>query len=291
MRMHRNTMELLKRGLCAVAVLVLCAARAAALSYEDAVKTYDFDRAKPLNITIRETKDYPSYSKIYFSYDSPNGGRVPALLIMPKPHIKPFKPDRSTVAGAYPVVFFMHFHVSDKSLTDVMLNWTGYGIAIFAIDGVFRGEREEKDKDILMPDPMVTVKHIEMQIRDIMRGFDVIGQWKGLDPGRIGYIGISMGSITGAAASAMDPRIKAIVLADGAADFPNIFMISDYGQVAQMKEFIEKNKLEPLKIKEAFDYVDPLTFAPHLETRPVLMLNGKKDTTFPPVVVTSSTRR
>lgn len=261
------------------------AARASALDYADAVKSYQYDKTKPLNIVIRETKEFATYDKIFFSYDSPNGGRVPAVLVMPKAHVKPFKAEKATVPGAYPVIFFMHFHVSDKSLVDVMLNWTGYGFAIMAIDGVYRGERKVEGQDILMADPFVSEKHIAEQTRDILRGFDVIAQWKGLDPGRIGYMGISMGSVTGTAACAMDPRIKAIVLADGGANFPEIFITSDYGQVQEMKAFIQKNKVPMDKVKAVFDYVDPATFAPHLDPRPVLMLNGKKDTTFPVPVV------
>jgi uncharacterized protein len=275
-------------ALVAVCLLALCAAgptRATAVSYEDVVKTYQYDHAKPLNIKIRETKDFPSFSKIYLSYDSLNGGRVPAVLIMPKPRVKPMNADRSTVQGTFPVIFFMHFHVSDKTMLDIFQNWAGYGVALFAIDGVYRGEREEKGQDILMADPIVSASHIRMQIFDIMRGFDLLAQWKGLDPGRIGFFGVSMGSITGTAATALDSRIKTAVYADGAANFPEIFNISDYKQVAEMHDFIKEHNLSPAKVKEAFDFVDPLTFAPHLDPRPVCLINGKKDTTFPPKVV------
>ena len=57
---------------------------------------YQYDQNTPLNIKIKEKKDYPAYQKIFFSYDSLNGGKVPAVLFMPKPHIKPMNAKLAT---------------------------------------------------------------------------------------------------------------------------------------------------------------------------------------------------
>jgi len=240
---------------------------------------YDIDRSEPPEIEISEEKDMGAFKKIFFSYESPDGGRVPAVLMMPKPRIKPMKPERETVPGTYPVVFFMHFHVSDKNLADIFATWPGYGVAVLAIDGVFRGDREEKGKDILMDDPMLSAKYMGMQIRDILRGFDVAANWEGLDPGRIGFFGISMGALTGTVATALDKRIKSIILADGGADFSLMFEHSEYGSLNGMKEFMEENDMSKEDFVDAFKYVEPGLFATLIKERPVLFLNGKEDTT------------
>ncbi|OQA89644.1 MAG: Alpha/beta hydrolase family protein [bacterium ADurb.Bin236] len=241
---------------------------------------YEFDRSAPLNVVIEKEAEFlPSCVKISFSYDSPNGGRVPASLIMPKPHIGPMNPARSTVEGALPAVFFMHFHVSDKSLADVFAPWTGHGIAIMAIDGVYRGDRAEKGKDVLMDDPALSAKHMQEQIRDILRGFDVLASWKGIDPGRLGYMGISMGALTGTAATSLDPRIKSILLADGGADFSLMFRHSDYGDMQEIRKYMETNNMSPEQFVDMFKFVDPGVFAPLLNDRAVMLMNGKNDTT------------
>ncbi len=268
-----------------IAMMTFCACGSAvaantqAKTLDQLKKEYVFDHKAPLNITIADTKDFPAYTKYHFFYDSPNGGRVPAILMLPKSRVKPMKANLSTVPGSYPAVFFMHFHVADKSLADIFATWPGYGIAVMAIDGVFRGEREDKDKDILMPDPFVSAANMKLQVRDILRGFDVLAGWKGIDPGRIGYFGISMGALTGTVATALDPRIKSIDLADGGADFSAIFDNSDYGSLMEIKKFMVDNNTTKDQFMSVFETVDPASFAPLIGDRPVLLQNGKQDTT------------
>ncbi len=251
-----------------------------AVDFDEIRKSYEYDHSLPLNIKITSEKEIvPAGRKIYFSYDSPGGGRVPAVLMMPVARVRPMKPGRSTVDDAYPVVFFMHFHVADKSFADLLSGWTGRGIAVMAIDGLFRGERHEDGKDILMPDPVQSAKYMKMQILDILRGFDVLAQWKGIDPGRIGFMGISMGSLTGSVAVTLDKRIKTIILADGAADFSLMFENSDYGSLQRIREYMKDNNMQPEAFVDAFKYVEPAVFVPHIKDRPVLLMNGREDTT------------
>jgi len=249
------------------------------VDFNEIAAAYAYDRSIPLNVEITNKQDFPSFTKIYFSYDSLNGGRVPAVIMMPKNHVKPMKEERATVPGAFPVVFFMHFHVADKSMADIFSTWPGYGLAVMAIDGVFRGGREEKNKDILEPDPVVSAKHMMMQVKDILRGFDALAQWEGIDPGRIGYMGISMGALTGTVATALDARVKSIILADGAADFSLIFDQSDYGSLQEIKKYMNDRGLKKRDLMETFKFVEPAVFAPRITGRPVMFMNGEEDTT------------
>lgn len=272
----------IKKILFAITALLIAfsiRANAADPSWDQIKAAYKYDPNIPLNITVADTKDYPGFTKIHFYYDSLQGGRVPAILMLPKEHVKPMGAKRVTTPGTFPAVFFMHFHVSDKSLADLFSTWPGQGIAVMAIDGVFRGEREEKGKDIFMPDPAVSAANMKAQILDILRGFDVLASWKGVDPGRVGYIGISAGACTGTAAVALDNRIKTAIIADGAADFAIIFKESDYGDVADIKKYMDEHKISPAEMWKSFVFVDPLSFAPHLGDRPVLLMNGETDTT------------
>ncbi|HOO56443.1 MAG TPA: acetylxylan esterase [bacterium] len=248
------------------------------IDWKEVLAEYDFDHSIT-NVEIADTQEFPAFNKIHFYYDSPNGGRVPAMLYMPKKRITPMKPQRSTIEGTYPVMFFMHFHVSDKSMAEIFSTYPGYGIAVMAIDGVFRGEREEKGNDILMPDPYQSAKHMKMQIRDILRGFDVLASWDGIDPGRIGYFGISMGALTGTVATGLDSRVKSVIIADGGADFSLMFDNSDYGSLMRIKKYMTENNMTRDQFVDTFMYVDPLVFAPLLKNRAVMLMNGKTDTT------------
>lgn len=288
--------EKLKRILAGVALIVAFAMPAQAVQEQpgDAVDTvtafdhvdwnkvsaaYEYDKTQPLNIEITEEKDMGAFTKIFFKYDSLDGRRVPAVLYMPKDRIAPMKAERAAASGAYPAVFLMHFHVSDKSLAELFSAWPGHGVALMAIDGIFRGDRKQEGMDILMPDPVTSARHMMMQIQDIRRGFDALEQWKGIDPSRIGYMGISMGAVTGTAACALDPRIKTLLIADGAADFSIIFKHSEYGDVADIQKYMDEHGITPEQLIEAFQFVDPAVFAKRITDRPVMFMNGKEDTT------------
>lgn len=245
-------------------------------------------KSKPLNAEVKlledpSSKDAP-YLRYHVWYDSENGVRVPGLLTIPK------QTDKNKKMGPpWPVIFFMHYHESTKELfTPVTPKYAENGFAAFAIDGVYKGERavKDKDKDILDPDPETSLANMKQQIFDILRGFDFLSTQKELDIKRLGYFGVSMGAFTGAVATANDERVKTVVLALAGGDLVTFFKESTYGDVKKIEEEIIKKGLDEAKLKalmEKMKAVDPLEYAGKFKGRPVLMLNGKKDTIVPKV--------
>lgn len=87
--------------------------------------------------------------------------------------------------------------------------------------------------------------------KDLSRTIDYLETRPDLDASKIAYLGFSYGASEGVIWSTIEPRIKAVIYQDGG--FPSYSRPPDY---------------------------DPFHFAPR-QTKPVLMLNGRYDYTFP----------
>ncbi|MEW5946294.1 MAG: prolyl oligopeptidase family serine peptidase [bacterium] len=289
----------------AAAILAAAAVSTVVFSQDESVygkyaESFDYDRSAPLNAGTAVKEDSKYYTMYHVYYDGANGERVPAYLFVPK-NLGEYEAgladekvreryNRKVVeknGPPWPAIFFMHFLQSDKSLSEVFAReWVTYGYAIFAIDGVFKGEREVKGRDILDPNPETTVKNIRQQITDIRRGVDFLETRADVDVSRLGYFGISMGAITGATACAVDERFDVIVLADGAAGLNAIYESrSDVPEVdKEVKKAIEKMEQAGYTVEQAleiFQQVDPIHYVGRISPRPVLMLNGKYDELLP----------
>ncbi|MFH1539181.1 MAG: prolyl oligopeptidase family serine peptidase [bacterium] len=267
--------------------------------YEKHKSDFDYDRSQPLNAEVKVLDEQSYYTKYHVSYDSVNGERVPGFLYIPK-NLKAYKEsldDKKLPAfekksikidgPPWPTIFIMHFLQSDKTFVEpIAPEWATYGYAVFAIDGVLKGERAESGKNILDYDPKATVANIRQQVIDIRRGADFLATRDDIDFFRLGFLGVSMGAITGTIACGVDGRFRVIVLADGAASLRSV-----YENKSTMKEIqveVEKaaKKLEELgytfeEALEIFEPIDPVHYAPYLSPRPVLMINGTKDELFP----------
>src|SRR5581483_5815087 len=103
---------------------------------------------------------------------------------------------------------------------------------------------------------------------DTRRAVDWIESRGDLDPARVGYAGFSMGSVLGVQFVAMEPRVRAAVFALGGAG-----MMHYAAGMAPAESRAEFDRVA--------DAVDPMHYAPLIAPRPVLMVNGTKDTVIP----------
>jgi len=282
--------------MAAMAILLtgFAAVCAEASIFDDHRKDFDYDKSMPLNPEIKLIQESDYYTKYHVVYDSVNGEKVPAFLFVPK-NVRKYKEslDPETLKGyekrvieldgpPWPAIFFMHWLQSDKSLADNFAGkWATYGYAVLAIDGVFKGEREKPGRSILETNIDDSRKNITQQVIDGRRGVDFLETRPDIDIKRLGYFGISMGSLTGAITTAVDDRFKVVVLADGAGDFSTVFSKAD---LPEFQKIIEEIKAKGYTLEKAFEIlkpVDPVEYVGHIAPRPVLMINGKKDEIFP----------
>jgi dienelactone hydrolase/predicted Ser/Thr protein kinase len=100
--------------------------------------------------------------------------------------------------------------------------------------------------------PMLARETVIEWSKDLGRSLDYLATRKDIDSSRIGYLGVSQGSADGLILATLEDRIKAVVLLDGG------FFQTEHPVAGS----------------------DQADFAPRLK-RPVLMVNGRYDWTFP----------
>lgn len=261
-------------------MLLLWAGAAGAQTLDELRARYDYDRSRPYDVRVvgeEEEKAY-GFKRIHLFYKGAYDQEVPAYLYLPTKVKKRYAKE----GPPWPCIFFMHFHVADKTLAELgAMRWSRKGFCTFAIDGIYRGEREVKGKDILDPDLRATAANMRHQIIDMLRGLDLLATFEAVDKNRIGFFGISMGAMTGTVAVALSEVVKGAVLADAGGDLPSFFANSNYGDVKKSMEFLEKEGVEPGELLALLKDVDPIYYGRHIAPRPVLMLNGKEDDIVP----------
>jgi dienelactone hydrolase len=90
------------------------------------------------------------------------------------------------------------------------------GAVALTLDSPFTRSPDEKireGKANLEP----TYETMVQNVRDILRGLDILVDQYGVDPGRLAVVGYSMGAQPAALAAALDPRVHALVLMAGRA--------------------------------------------------------------------------
>jgi uncharacterized protein len=281
--------------------ITLCAASAAALAqtiFDTERARFDYDKSQPLNAVVVKVEEREYYTKYHVFYDSTNGERVPAFLYIPRNVRKYSESLQADSRSGYdkrvieldgprwPVIFFMHWLQSDKSLADMFApDWAKYGYAVLAIDGIWKGERAKSGRSILETEIKDTLWNLTQQVIDCRRGVDFLETRDDLDLDRLGYFGISMGSMTGAITTAVDPRFKVVVLADGAGDFSVVFK---QAELPQVQDIVKEIQAKGYTLDEAFRIlkpVDPVEYVGHIAPRPLLLINGKKDELLPQDVI------
>ena len=144
-----------------------------------------------------------------------HGRRVPGVL---------WQPVRAT--GPVPLVLFGHGgtgHKRDERNLPRIRRFLAHGCAVAAIDGPVHGDRRPPEVDLSDTEGMWTLYKAHLAEHDPARiAADMVADWRAaldhvrdhadIDPDRIGYWGVSMGSRFGLPLLAAEPRIKAAVV-------------------------------------------------------------------------------
>jgi len=240
------------------------------LCSEDYLDLYSYDKRMPLNAVeelVREGDRYVVY-KVYF--DSVNGERVPALLILPK------------VKGKVPCIVFLHGYGGSKEdilpLTDLAASEE---YALIAIDAEYHGERKEEGKALYSTNIEDSVKSIIQTVIDLRRAVDYIETRPEIDADRIGYVGGSMGGILGAIFIGVEPRIKAAALLVAGGNMSLMIRESQHSAIPPIREYLKLNNISYEELQRMLDPVDPINFIGKFSPRPVVFHLGKYDRIVP----------
>lgn len=223
---------------------------------------YEYDKAIPLKDTTHIILDTTGYQMFSISYTSIHDQRVNGLLSIPKSSSKPL-----------PTIILMHGLGDHKAVDYVAYGnelFLKNGYAVLRIDISAHGDREKDfyDFDLTGPNKYWTRNIVSQTVFDLRRAIDLIETKPELDPGKIGYYGISLGGIIGSIFCSVDDRVKVPVLALAGGQL-NLL----YGKQAATKE-----------VKDFLGIIEPLNFIADISPRPLLMLNAKNDEIVPPIM-------
>ncbi len=132
------------------------------------------------------------------------------------------------------------------------------GVASLSLDLPYHGERNPSG-DSLPRNPLALVGAWRSAVSEVEAAVDWLTAREEVDPRRIGIVGYSFGGFLALMAAADEPRLGAVVLA-AAGDLP------DHTPYAALVRGM----------------VDPPRAARKLDGRPLLLVNGRRDTTTRP---------
>jgi dienelactone hydrolase len=217
---------------------------------EKTARLFEFDREAAFDSSEGQTAKQKDIVIKGMSYASPGGDRVSGIVVVPKRRIE----------GRAGVIFMHGAGGTRIDFIDEAAILAERGVAVLAIDSPFsRSQKPEVRAGQALPP--VTRELMIRNVKDLVRGFDLLVQKYGVSPERLGIVGYSMGVQPAALAASLDARIKAVVLMAGRA-YPS-------GTPGDAEWEV------------LFGPIDTIHFVPHLAPAKVLLQGGKGDVVIP----------
>src|SRR5581483_2432201 len=144
-----------------------------------------------------------------FTFAGAEGERVPGVLTY------------APALGPRPVLLIQHGLNAGKDdwrLDQLRRAWSARGFACVSIDAPHHGERGAGGIELLglVRDPDAGLRFVQQVVIDLRLLIDALEQRRDVaDAARIGYLGISMSTVTGVPFVAVEPRVRAACFALG----------------------------------------------------------------------------
>jgi pimeloyl-ACP methyl ester carboxylesterase len=181
------------------------AASSQAVDLEETRRALDYDSKAPLEIQEAGAEQRGEVRILNLSYASPLGGRVPAYLILPPGE------------GRHPAVLFLHpGQGSRKTFLDEAVGLArDNGFVSLTIEAPFLRPENQGKRGGNPWNPEVSRREQIQTIADLRRGFDLLVSRPEVDPGRLAYVGHSLGATVGGTLAGVEKRPRAFVLMAG----------------------------------------------------------------------------
>ncbi|NUQ01807.1 MAG: dienelactone hydrolase family protein [Armatimonadetes bacterium] len=239
-----------------------------ATTYQTLLQRYDYDAAAPLRAEVVATRNEVGTQVDEIRFAGADGEQVPGYLFIPPGQ------------GPHPVAVALHGLGGSKEdfvRLAPLLGMFGVDFAILALDARYHGARKQPGVEMIGPDLGRSAEAFRQTVVDYRRALDYLQTRREIDSTRMGLAGFSLGAMMGTVLTAIEPRLKTAVLVVGGADWITIATESPVAQPL-------RDALPGFAWNQSgaiFDAVDPLHFAPRLGTRPILMLNARRDEVIP----------
>jgi dienelactone hydrolase len=220
-------------------------------------RMFDYDQHAPLDIKEVGVISRNGVRIQDISYASPKSGRVTAYLIVP-----------TRRGGRFAGVVFGHWGYGTRTefLPEAILYARAGVISLLVDDLNVRPAPWRRSAPGTEPQA-VRDNYIQLVV-DLRRGIDILRARSDVDPNRIAYVGHSSGAHWGAILSAVDRRLKTVVLMAGVPAEATILMESEDPDYVGFRQSTPKEQLE-----NYFRIVSPLdaiNYVPHASPTPLL---------------------
>jgi dienelactone hydrolase len=226
-----------------------------------------------------------------FKRDLPNSGFEIYHVRFPSP-ITSDCPENNTVnaeyyrpkgKGPFPGVIVLDITGGDQSLSrTIAASFAQNGIAGLFVQMAYYGPRRPpgSKRRLLSTNIAQTVAAVQQTVLDVRRATAWLAMRPEIDAHRLGVHGTSLGSMVGALAAEMEPRLSRVSIALGGGGLVDAYY--DHPQAARYRKVYEQFGGSKELIARILAPIDPITYAANLKDRKVLMVAGKRDEIVPP---------
>lgn len=213
--------------------LTVAQAAGAGDEFENLKRMYGYDRKQPLDIQEKVLHERDQVKVYDITYASPKGGRVTAYLVAP--------------AGKGPFAGLLFGHWGPGNRTEFLPEATLYaraGVLSLLVDYPWVRPAPWRKTLKQADDPEADHQAFVQAVIDLRRGIDLLAARPDVDPKRLAYVGHSYGAQWGAILSAVDDRLKGVVLMGGIPDQAAIYRDNDDPAVVEYRASTPKEKQE-----------------------------------------------
>jgi dienelactone hydrolase len=223
----------LTRALALAWLAAVPASGHAADEFDELKHSFDYDVQQPLDCRQQLLQERGGVRLFDLSYASPKGGRVTAFLVAP--------------GGQGPFAGIVFGHWGPGNRTEFLAEARRYarsGAVSLLVDfpwarpGPWRKRFKETE------DPESDHALVVQAVLDLRRGLDLLVAHRDVDPKRLAYVGHSFGAQCGAILSAVDPRLRGVVLMAGIPDQEAIYRDGSDPAAVELRAIVPKEKMD-----------------------------------------------
>ena len=180
-------------------------------------------------------------------------------------------------------VVILHHLEDDRTLEEIIAAYLARrGVTALVMQLPFYGKRRG-DEDLgesFVTDPEVMVTLTRQAVLDARRAFDGLRGWPGVDPQRVGLLGVSLGGINASIAAGVEPRMRRVALVLAGGDLPGVVFHASR-ETREVRRRLKAAGLDRAALKELWKDIEPLHYASRMAAADVLMLNARDDDVIP----------
>jgi dienelactone hydrolase len=186
-------------------------------------------------------------------------------------------------SGPFPGAIVLDITGGDQSLSRTICNCLAQSqIAALFVQMAYYGPRRPPGSKLRLLSTNLprTMDGIRQTVLDIRRATAWLEGRPEIDRKRLGIHGTSLGSMVGALAAEMEPKLSRVSIALGGGGLVDAYY--DHPRAASYRKIWEKLGGSKETIARVLAPIDPITCAGNLKGRSVLMIAGKRDEIVPP---------